>query len=75
VSSLVSRFRLLVLLGLGLGLYPVANGAEMKAGSMTLRCDMVVGAALVALAHTIDPTSSFLVLRRTERSADPIVSS
>jgi hypothetical protein len=83
VSSLVSRFSLLLLLGLGLGLHPVANGAEMKAGSMTLRCDMVVGAALVALAHTIDPVLTFLVLRRTDlgagravrRSADPIVSS
>jgi hypothetical protein len=69
VSSLVSRFPLLLLLGLGLGLHPVANGAEMKAGSMTLRCDVVAGAALVALAHTIDPASSFLVLHRTDLGA------
>jgi hypothetical protein len=55
VPSLVSRFPLLVLLGLGLGLHLAANRAKMEAGRMTLQCDVVVGAALVVLAHPIDP--------------------
>jgi hypothetical protein len=55
VSSLVSRFPLLVLLGLGLGLHLAANRAETEAGRTTLRCDVVVEVALVALAHPIDP--------------------
>jgi hypothetical protein len=58
VSSLVSRFPLLVLLGLGLGLHLAANRAETEAGRTTLRCDVVVGVALVALAHPIDPAFS-----------------
>jgi hypothetical protein len=70
VSSLVSRFPLLVLLGLGLGLHPVANGAETEAGRMTLRCDVVVGAALVMLAHPIDLAAvAFPILRQTDLGA------
>jgi hypothetical protein len=69
VSSLVSRFPLLVLLGLGLGLHPAANGVKMEAGCTTVQCDVVVGAALVTLAHPIDPASSFPILRRTDLGA------
>jgi hypothetical protein len=69
VSSLVSRFPFLVLLGLGLCLHPAANRAETEVGRTTLQCDVVVGAALVTLAHPIDPTASSLVLRRTDLGA------
>jgi hypothetical protein len=69
VSSLVSRFRLLVLLGLGLGLHPMPNGAKMEVGCTTLWCDVVVGAALVTLALPINLASSFPILRRTDLGA------
>jgi hypothetical protein len=47
----------------------VADRAETEAGHMTLRCDVVVRAALVALAHSIDPASSFPVLCRMDLGA------
>jgi hypothetical protein len=66
VSSLMSRFPLLVLLGLDLGLHLAANGAETEARRTTLWCDVVVEAALVTLAHPIDSASSSLVLCRKD---------